>query len=166
MIKVQREKVYLSRLDKEVFLNPISIADDEWMAEKWDTETLGKAFTEVNVDILFEIFWRILDVEAKRMIAKVAIIEFDNLTEKAPLDFENPVDKLKKIISGGKEIFAVMMAIYETRRKSNPDPVDNQKKSLKEELSSGSQKFSTSSPQNTDSAKKHTEPSPGVNSLT
>lgn len=165
MMKIQREKVYLSKLEKEVFLNPISIADDEWMTEKWDKETLGNAFRDVNVDILFEIFWRILDVEGKRLIAKAQIIEYVGMKETV-LEIDEPVEKLKKIVAGGKEIMSIMMAIYETRVKSNPDPVSNQKKSLKEELPLGTQKSSTSSPQSTDSTKTSSEPSPDVNSLT
>ena len=57
MIKLSREKVYLAKLGKEVFLNPISIADDEWISEQWDTEALSKAFTQVDVSVIFGIFW-------------------------------------------------------------------------------------------------------------
>lgn len=151
--KLQREKVHLARLGREVFLNPISIADDEWMGEQWDTATMQDAFTNVNVDILFAIFWRLLDDEGKRLVAKATIIEWDGLKEKQ-LEIEDPVLKLKKIVAGGKEILEIMKAIFETRRKSNPEPAKNEKKSLKEGSSSPTPNSMISSPASTVSTPK------------
>lgn len=155
--KLQREKVHLSRLGKDVFVNPISIADDEWMGEQWDPATLQAAFTDVNVDILFAIFWRILDDEGKRLIAKASIVNWDGLREVPVEPTDDPVQKLKQVVSGGKEIIEIMTAIYETRRKSNPEPAKNEKKSLKAGSSSRTPSSMISSPASTDSTAKSSE---------
>jgi len=161
--KLQREKVFLSRLQREVFLNPITISDDEWMGEQWDTATMQAAFVDVNVDILFAIFWRILDDEGKRLVAKASIIEWDGLKEKQ-VEIDDPVLKLKKIVAGGKEILDIMKAIFETRRKSNPEPAKNEKKSLKGESSSPTPSSMISSPASTGSTAKGSEDTQGASS--
>lgn len=164
MIKLQREKVYLAKLGKEVFLNPISIADDEWISEQWDTDALQKAFTQVDVSVIFGIFWRLLDDEAKRLVSKVRLTRWEG-TEESELVLPDPVEKLKHIISGAKEIVEIMKAIVETRRKSNPEPVQTQKKSLKEEQPSQTQSSSISSPQSTEQTLKSSEASQDASSM-
>lgn len=164
MIKLSREKVYLAKLGKEVFLNPISIADDEWISEQWDTEALSKAFTQVDVSVIFGIFWRLLDDDAKRLIVKVKLTQWEG-TEEAELVLADPVEKLKHIISGAKEIVEIMKAIVETRRKSNPEVVATQKKSLKEEPLSQTQSSSISSQQSTEPTLKSSEPSQDASSM-
>lgn len=149
MITIKREKVLLSRLGKEVHLNPISIEDDEWMSESFDQQELIEAFTKVNVDIIFAVFWRLLDVEAKRLISKATVVEWDGLVEKQ-VEVLDPIVKLKKIVAGAKEIMQIMTAIINTRKNSMPDVVETQKKSLTVDQSSQSPRSSTSLPASTE----------------
>lgn len=143
MITMKREKVYLSKLGKDVFVNPISIDDDEWMSENFSETQLVEAFKTVNVQVIFAIFWRILDVDSKRMISKATVVEFDGLVEKQ-IEVTDPIVKLKKIICGAKEIMDIMTAILNTKTNSMPDVSANQKKSPKGETSSVKQKSLTS----------------------
>jgi hypothetical protein len=164
MIKLSREKVYLSKLGKEVFLNPISIADDEWISEQWDAQTLEKAFTSVDVSVIFSIFWRILDDDAKRLVAKVRLTQWEG-TQESELVVSDPVEKLKHVISGAKEIVEIMKGIIETRKKSNPEVAETQKKSLKEEHHSQTQSSLISSPQSTEQISKPSESSHDASSM-
>lgn len=159
MITIQREKVLLSKLGKEVFINPISIEDDEWMKEQFDQQALIDAFTKVNVDIIFALFWRLMDNDAKRLISRSVCIEWDGMVEKT-IEIHDPVVKLKKIVAGAKEIMAIMTAIINTRKNSMPDIVLNEKKSPTEEQSSQTQKSSTSSPASTEPTSSSSENSP------
>jgi hypothetical protein len=149
MITIKREKVQLTKIGKEVFLNPISIQDDEWLSEHYTQDELTQAFTKVDVEILFSIFWRLLDNDAKRMISKAEVVEWDGLVEKK-IEVTDPVKKLKMIVAGAKEIMEIMTAILNTRKNSMPDVVVNEKKNLMEAQSSQIQKSSTSSQANTE----------------
>lgn len=164
MIKLQREKVHLTKLGKDVFLNPISIADDEWIGEQWDTEALQKAFLSVDVTVIFAIFWRLLDDEAKRLVAKVRLTQWEGTSE-TELVLADPIEKLKHIVSGSKEIIEIMKAIVETRKKSNPEPVETQKKSLKADQSSQTPNSLISSRQNTEQISTASEASQDARSM-
>lgn len=164
--KPQREKVHLSRVGKsgtDIYINPISIADDEWINERWTPEEHQRAFTEVNVDVLFGIFWRVMDDDGKRAIAALKFVDWDGLEEK-PVDILDPVERLKRVVSGGKEILELMTAIFETRRKSNPDVKRNEKKSPPGGQSSLTRNSTTSSPTSTAGTPKKSEDTRGENS--
>jgi hypothetical protein len=158
MLQIKREKVLLSKLGREVFINPISINDDEWMQEQFGAQTIEKAFTTVDVQVIFSIFWRLLDNDSKRTISKAVVVEWEGMTEKT-VEFDDPVEKLKRIVSGAKEIMEIMTAIINTRKNSMPDIVLNEKKSLTEDQSSQMQKSSTSLPANTAQTLKDSETS-------
>jgi hypothetical protein len=135
MQKIQKEKVYLKRLDKEVVLDFFTMADDEYYAEKYGEQRMQQALEKMEGDILLDIFWRQLSNDSKRLISATRVFSWDGFEEK-PMEFSDPVEKLKHIVSGADELIAIWMAIITTKRKSLPEVVENVKKKVKEEGSS------------------------------
>jgi len=119
--KPTKEKVYLSQLQREVTLNFITIRDDEWMSNKFGPEKLAKCMTGegLDIDVIFSIFFRVLTKEDKESILKVKIHdEVDGQLKE--IEFNEPHEKLKAIVSGQKEITDIIIALTQSRIKSNP----------------------------------------------
>jgi hypothetical protein len=119
--KPLKEKVYLSQLQREVTLNFITIRDDEWMSNKFGSEKLATCMTGdgLDIDVIFSIFFRVLTKEDKESILKVKIHdEIDG--ELKEIIFNEPEQKLKAIVSGQKEITDIIIALTQSRIKSNP----------------------------------------------
>lgn len=134
MKRPEREKVYFSKLGKELFLDFISIADDEWMGEAYGEAKIRSAFGAdgLDIDVVLGVFWRILDADGKRIILSCKIEQYEDGNMKL-LQFDDPVKKLKSIVCGQDEILSIMMAIGQSRIKSNPNMVENAKKKVMEE---------------------------------
>lgn len=124
-----KEKVFLSQLQREVTLNFITLRDDEWMADKFGIEKLSTAFTgeKLDIDVILGIFFRVLTKEDKEAIIKVKIFDESGL-ELKEIIFDDAVEKMKAIISGQKEITDIIIALTQTRIKSNPAVVEHIKK--------------------------------------
>lgn len=127
--KPTKEKVYLAQMQREVVLNFITMRDDEWMADKYGVEKLSSAFVgeTLDIDVIFGIFFRVLTKEDKEAILKVKVYEDHEMTVRE-VEFTDPVQKLKAIISGQKEITDIILALTHTRMKSNPAVVEALKK--------------------------------------
>lgn len=134
MQKITREKVFIKKLGRDLYLDFFTIADDNWMSERYGAEKLGDALTNFDADIVLSVFWRALDSESKRLVVNTKIVEWEGMSER-PLEFEDPAEKLKHIVSGASELLAIWSAIIETKRKSMPSQVDNEKKKMTEEKS-------------------------------
>jgi len=126
-----KEKVFLAQMQREVTLNFITLRDDEWMSDKYGSEKLNTAFTGsgLDIDVVLGIFFRVLSTEDKEAILKVRIVEENDMIIKEVV-FDDPVKKLKSIISGQKEITDIIMALTQTRIKSNPAIVEDLKKKM------------------------------------
>ena len=124
-----KEKVYIAQLSKEVVVNFITLRDDEWMHERFGKEKLSAAFTSAGLDIevILAIFFRLLTKDDKEFILKLKIFEEVD-GELLIISFDNPVDKLKAIISGQRELTDIMTSIIQMRVKSNPAVIEDFKK--------------------------------------
>jgi len=163
MSKLVRESVFVKKMNRDVFMNFITIQDDEWMLENWTQEELIEGLKSVNVNIVFAIFWRLMDDDAKRIVKNAVITQWDGLDEKI-LTFDDPVEKLKHIICGADELTGIIRAFVETRKKSSPDLKLNEKKKVPAGSPSVTHKSSTSSPASTDTQKTNTESLQGESS--
>lgn len=132
MIKqIARTQVVLKNIPKPLILNFMTLEDEQWVRDRFPAGFLEE-LQNGNIDALLGLFWRLLDNDSKRLIRDLKIVKWEGLNEIA-VDFEDPSEKLKAIVGGGKdeEMTAIVNAIFETKDKSNPDPVATQKKSLK-----------------------------------
>lgn len=128
-IRPVKEKVFIAQLQREVTLNFITLRDDEWMSDKYGTEKLKTAFhgESLDLDVILGVFFRVLVKEDKELILKVKIQEEVDM-EVRDIVFDCPVKKLRAIISGQKEITDIIVALTNTRIKSNPAIVEHLKK--------------------------------------
>lgn len=130
LIRPSRKSVFLKTLNKNVFLNHITIADEEWFQDNYPEEKMVSIFAEKNITEILNIFWHLLDIEAKKAINSVRIMEFVDGKE-VEKDFNDPAAKLKYIVSGSDEMLSIIQALFDTKQMSNPDPVATEKKSPK-----------------------------------
>lgn len=147
MLRPQRESVYIAKLGKELRLNFITLADDAWIDEQWTPEELTDGLTKnFNADMLLSLFWRSLDDEGKKMVADAKLVKWEGLKSEV-LDINDPVEKLKHLVSGADELSAIGIAWIKTRTKSNAETTEIQKKKMMVESPSETSKSMTSSPQ-------------------
>jgi len=131
MQKVTREKVHLKKLGRDVTLEFFTIADDEYLIDKFGEDSIQNALMKFNAEIVLAIFWRQISDEGKRSISSCKIVQWEGLEEKE-IQFNEPVEKLKYIVSGADELMAIWAAIIATKRKSMPEPQENAKKKVTE----------------------------------
>ena len=127
--KPPRSQILFHTSPKPLFLNYMTIADEEWFRDRFP-DGIEKEMMIGNVDAVLEILWRLLDNDSKRLIKDIQITKWEGL-EEIKLTFDDPIKKLRAIIGGGKdqEMTAIINAIFDTRVKSNPDVVATEKKS-------------------------------------
>lgn len=131
MNKIQKEKVYLKKIDKEMVLDFFTLADDQWIIDTFGEDRMQKAFLDFDADLILALFWNQLTSDSKRIISQVKIVKWEGLKEEA-IEFAEPVEKLKNIISGSDELMAIWSGIIATKRKSIPEPEENTKKKVME----------------------------------
>lgn len=143
-VRGKKESVKIRKIGKDLFLNPFTIADEEWMLGRWSEEEINKGFIEGNVPMFLAFFWQFLDDDSKRLVRDCKIMIWDNMVEKQ-MDFSDPAEKLKHIVSGENEVRAIIDAIVKTRLSSLPDQVENEKKKMMADLPSQIPNYLTSS---------------------
>jgi hypothetical protein len=126
--KPARPFVHFKNIKQPMYLNFITIEDEDYFNEKYPGNALIERMKEGDVNAVLDIFWRLLDNDSKRIIRDVKLFRWEGMNE-VVVATDNPIEKLRLIISGADEITAIMEAIFGVRTKSNPDPVDAQKKS-------------------------------------
>jgi hypothetical protein len=126
--KPARPFVNFKNIKQPMYLNFITIEDEDYFNEKYPGNALIERMKEGDVNAVLDIFWRLLDNDSKRIIRDVKLFRWEGMNE-VVVATDNPIEKLRLIISGADEITAIMEAIFGVRTKSNPDPVDAQKKS-------------------------------------
>jgi hypothetical protein len=127
-IQVQRESVFLGKLNKKVFLNFFSIADEEWIKERWTQEQIDQSLFTGELKVFLTIFWRFLDDEGKQLMKDFKVVDWDESGEKKEIVFQEIGDKLKHVIRP-EEIKPIYDAIWKSRNLSQPDAKENEKKS-------------------------------------
>lgn len=128
--KPARPFVRLKNLGKDLYLNFITIEDEDYFTEKYPNDSLLEKLKDGDVNCVLDFFWRLLDNDAKRIIRDVKLVKWDGMQE-VVVTTDNPIEKLRLIVSGADEITAMMSAIFGIREKSLPEPKVNQKKNLK-----------------------------------
>jgi hypothetical protein len=129
MQKVVKEKIFLKKLNREIMLEFFTIADDEYLMDTFGEDRIQEALTKFEAEVILSIFWRQINDEGKRAISSCKIVQWEGLEEKE-VQFTDPVEKLKYIISGADELMAIWSAIIATKRKSLPEPSENAKKKV------------------------------------
>jgi len=125
-----RPSVFLKNLNKQIFLNFITISDEEWIQEQYPNDQILEDINNKNADSMFDLFWRLLDNDAKKLIRDAKIVKWDGFNE-IEMPFDSPVEKIKHIISGADEVTAIMNAVFRSNELSQPDKTETQKKSPK-----------------------------------
>jgi hypothetical protein len=148
MLRPQRESVYIAKLGKELRLNFITLADDAWIEENWTDQELTDGLTtkNFNSEMLLALFWRALDDDGKKLVADAKLVKWEGLKSEV-LEINDPVEKLKHLVSGSDELMAIGNAWINTRTKSNAEVIEIKKKKMMVELVSETSKSMTSSPQ-------------------
>ncbi len=129
--KPTRPFVKIKNLNKDLYLNFITIEDEDYFNEKYPNNSFVDHLQEGNVNCVLDIFWRLLDNESKRQIRDAKLVKWEGLKE-IVVATEDPIEKLRYIISGADEITAIMEAVFGVKAKSNPEPSLNQKKKMKD----------------------------------
>jgi hypothetical protein len=127
LTKPTRPSVHIKKLNKTVYINLITIADEEWFKERFNDEELENDLLSGNVATILEIFWRLMDDEGKIAVRDCKIMGWDGF-ESVELKGLSPVEKLKRLISGGDEITAIVQGIFGSKEKAEPVKSENEKK--------------------------------------
>lgn len=130
LTKPSRPSVYIKNLNKTVFVNFITISDEEWIAEEYPNGSLDTRFRKGDIDAVLNVFWRLLDDDAKRIIVNARIKYWEGMNE-VEYKTDDPVKKLKQVVSGEDEIVGIIKAIGDSKIMSLPDRKINEKKKLK-----------------------------------
>jgi hypothetical protein len=129
MLRPQKESVHLSRLNRPIYFNMLTLADEEWIQGQWSPSQLEVAFRTGDMDVILTLVWRMIDDESKRLVRDAKVVVWEGLEEKA-MDFETPAKKLKYILSGKEEAEGILSALFKTQEKSRPKREEKEKKSL------------------------------------
>lgn len=125
--KPQRPSVFLKNVGKPLYLNFVTIEDEDFFNERFPGNALLESLQNGEVNSVLEIFWRLLDNDGKRLIRDAKLVRWEGMNE-VVVATEDPIEKLRLIVSGGDEITAMMEAIWGVKFKSNPEPKLTQKK--------------------------------------
>lgn len=139
-----KEKVYFKQIGKDLSLRFMTLEDDEWVQNRWTVDELKQGFDTGDLSVILLMFWRMLDDESKRVVRDVKVYNWDGMQEKE-IATDDPVQKLKMLISGPTEAGAIVTAMFQMRKKSNADPEANEKKKLTADVPSPTRNSQTSS---------------------
>jgi len=114
----QKVQLKLIRLDQPLYINMITLDDNQWLSEQYPGDELKKVYSEPRVKDILRITCRLLDQDSKRYLAKVKIIEFDEEGNEKILEGLTLAEKLYKL-AADSEIGVIIMATYDVKRKSN-----------------------------------------------
>jgi hypothetical protein len=128
--KPPRNSVYIKNLGKNLYLNFISIDDEDYLEEQFPKNSFMERINKGDVDAILIVFWWLLDDEAKQNVVDYKVVKWNGL-KKVTKEYTDPVKKLRAIISGADEITAIAEAIFNVKIKSNPDTKENEKKKTK-----------------------------------
>ena len=123
-----RPSVFLKNLNKAVFVNFITVSDEEWINESYPDGQIVDDLKSGKPESMLDLFWRLLDNDAKRLIKDAKIVKWNGF-EEIEIAFDSPVEKLKHIISGAEEITEIGKAVFRSNELSQPVKEETQKKS-------------------------------------
>lgn len=127
LIKPTRPKISLKNLgNKELILNFVTIADENWIQERYPDKAWEESFTKNEVEPTLDIFWRLLTDESKRLVCSVKFTEWVG-TKETEVIVDDPVERLKRVISGADEVLSVVACILSSKNQSLPPQVEKKK---------------------------------------
>jgi hypothetical protein len=140
-MRVEREKVFLSRLNKEVFFDLMTLGTERKIQEEVGLENINKALTLSDPDtanesvlIILKTAWILLDINSKKDILKVKFTDIDSDGNETDIKFSKPEERFLQLVSG-RELIAITMAIVKLSQKSMPLITETDKKKVTEEES-------------------------------
>ena len=126
-----RESFFLSKLDAKIFINKLSIAQEERIEERDGYQRFCDAFkmedSKKDFPIILRALWEMIDNSDKDKILKLDLFYYDGL-EKKEYKPKDEVDLLKAVISGQKEVVDIASAMMRTVFNSQPAESENAKK--------------------------------------
>lgn len=125
MLDIKKERIHLKKLGHDIVINFFSLADDEWIEDKYGND-VEAIFKEFKVQEILEILWHQLTDESKRLIVGAKIVEWEGLEEKE-LSFDSPISKMKHIITGKDELLAIWSGLIKAKTQSLGEQDDKKK---------------------------------------
>lgn len=125
MLDIKKERIHLKKLGHDIVINFFSLADDEWIEDKYGNG-VEAIFKEFKVQEILEILWHQLTDESKRLIVSAKIVEWEGLEEKE-LSFDSPISKMKHIITGKDELLAIWSGLIKAKTQSLGEQDDKKK---------------------------------------
>ncbi len=122
-------KFYLRSPKRWFNLDPISLADEIWIADKYG-EKISDIFLNQNIQEICRVAFRLLDIEDKKFLKKQDV---DSVSEEGELSSIQigGVDLLYSMISGDGEKIDLINSLVEVFGASRPEPEEEDKKKVK-----------------------------------
>lgn len=111
-----------------MFINFITIADEEWIAENLPMTVMAEQMKAGNPEPVLKMLWRLMDEDTKVAIKDYEVKVMDGFEEKS-LTFTDPIVKMKHVIQAN-ELVQVLDVLFLSKKLSLPDPALNEKKNL------------------------------------
>lgn len=107
----------VSKLDRPLVFNHITLADQAWLNDNYDKEELIKIFNEMKIEDILRIAVRFFDDKTKEHLATVKIVERDDFGKVKELPEMTLAQKLFRICSEA-ELMELIKKIFELKKKS------------------------------------------------
>lgn len=131
-LKPRGSKFFLKSANRDFNVNPVSLSDEEWLSSEYSSEEIFRVFTDIDMDEICRIAFRLMDNESK-LFFKMKEVTF--ATEDGEEITENigGIKLLKAMVSGLEEKIAILQALNDTFGVSRPEvkPVEPNKKKVK-----------------------------------
>jgi hypothetical protein len=141
-MRVEREKVFLGKLNKDIFFELMTLGIERKMQEEIGLDNINRALTltdpetaNESVLIILKTAWLLLDANSKKDILKIKFVDIDSDGNETEIKYDKPEEKFLQCVSG-RELIAVTMAIVRLSQKSMPLVQETVKKKVTEEESS------------------------------
>lgn len=123
---------------KEYKINPITLRDEAYFQQIWNKDEYAKIFTEVRVNDLCRILYRLMDNEHKKDFAPIKQIDYDENGYEIEKSIGG-IELLSSFIVGIQDKIAIINCILEAIGISQPmrdqiEDEENKKKIIKSQL--------------------------------
>jgi hypothetical protein len=155
----QKVSFKLSRVEKELTMNMITLEDAAWLEENYPGQEATKIFTEVRIKDILRLATRILTDESKIYLGKAKILQVDDFGNEKEVEGLTLSEKLYRILAEG-ELMVLVNAIFDVRMKSQEialTETDKIQKKSQAILNHSGKQSTTSLPVNTESPSTSSE---------
>jgi len=112
-------RFYLRLVDKHFTMNPINLADEEWLKEAFG-QTIGDIFINQDMISIVRVVYRLLDSESRAFFVEQEVDFMDESGKKQEKTIGG-VELLKSLISGDDEKAGLVNALIDNLGMSRPD---------------------------------------------